>query len=419
MAYMVNAGNFTNSSIALAEGSTVRRTYPDVYFKQFLTFRFWKQELHFRVSQDLFSSHQVDVGTQFLLRAIKELGLGQHSKILDLGCGYGPIGLVLKKLNETARVHMVDSDALAVEFSRQNAELNGISRVSVYGSLGYDDVRSRDFDLIASNIPAKAGEVVISHLLRDAVHFLRPGGVVAIVVVESIERMVEEILRNSPGINLLLKRNRRGHVAFAYQFADYRREDPTPESDALRRGVYNRDRTTVTTGVQQLPVDVAWGLPEFETPSFRNCLLIEFLSKGPWSEIDSAAVFNPGQGHMAVVLSKLLRPRSIHLVDRDLLALRYAKHNLIRNGFPEENVTLTHQVGLDCVADKPVQVLAGVVREDEGPCQGRSENVPERRSKTGPLNLHLVSETMVGSSLELTPLNGDRTTGPGCCLSQE
>ena len=51
-------------------------------------------------------------------------------------------------------------------------------------------------------------------------------------------------------------------------------------------------------------------------------------------------------------------------------------------------------------------------------CQGRSENVPERRSKSVPLNLHLVSETMVGSSLELIPLNGARSTGSGCCQSQ-
>ena len=147
-----------------------------MYFKKLLTFRFWKQEMQFRVSQDLFSSLQVDVGTQFLLRAIQDLDPGQFSKILDLGCGYGPIGATLKKLNGMASVHMVDRDALAVEYSRQNADLNCLSGVSVYGSLGYDDVRCKDFDLIASNIPAKAGHEVISHLLRDAVYYLRPGG---------------------------------------------------------------------------------------------------------------------------------------------------------------------------------------------------------------------------------------------------
>ena len=341
-------------------------TPPDVYFKQLLTFRLRRQELHFRVSQDLFSSHQVDVGTQFLLRAISDLDSGNSRKILDLGCGYGPIGLALKKFNDTACVHMVDRDALAVEYSRQNAQLNGLSGVSVYGVLGYDDVPSRDFDLIASNIPAKAGQVVISYLLREAGYHLRPGGVVAVVVVKPIERMVEEVLQNSPAITLLLKRSRRGHIVFAYQFSNDSGEDPIQEGDAIQRGVYRRGRTTVAAGTQQVPVDVAWGLPEFETPSFRSRLLIEYLSKGPWSEIDSAAVFNPGQGHVAVVLSKLLRPRSIHLVDRDLLALRFAKHNLIRNGFPEANVALTHQAGYGGVVDKPSQVLVGVVREDEG-----------------------------------------------------
>ena len=62
--------------------------------------------------------------------------------------------------------------------------------------------------------------------------------------------------------------------------------------------------------------------------------------------------------------------------------------------------------------------LAGYEDTNDAECQGRSENVPVWRSKSVPLNLHLVSETMVGSSLELVPLNGDRTTGPGCCLSQ-
>ena len=345
-------------------------THPDPYFKLLLTLRLWRQELSFRVSQDLFSSHKVDVGTQFLLRTLKDLGPGRFSKILDVGCGYGPIGLALKKFNETACVHMVDRDALAVEYSRQNADLNGLSGVSVYGSLGYDDVRSKDFDLIVSNIPAKAGQAVISHLLQDAVHFLRSGGVVAVVVVAQIESMVEEALRNSPSISLLMKRSRRGHVAFAYKVTEDR-EKIQPQFSPPRHGVYHRGRTTVIAGGQQLPIDVAWGLPEYESPGFRSRLLIEYLSKGTRSDIESAAVFNPGQGHVAVVLSKLIRPRNIHLVDRDLLALRYAKHNLIRNGFSETKLTMAHRIGMDCAADQPVQLLAGVVREDEGPQAAR------------------------------------------------
>ena len=342
-------------------------THPDVYFKKLLTFRFWRQEMQFRVSQDLFSSLHVDVGTQFLLRAIRDLEPGQFSKILDLGCGYGPIGLTLKKLNGTARVHMVDRDALAVEYSRQNTDLNCLSGVKVYGSLGYDDIRSRDFDLIASNIPAKAGQDVISHLLRDAVYYLRPGGVVVVVVVAPIERMVDEVLRNTEEISLLFRRSRRGHAIFGYQFASDRRNESPTEEDALQRGVYHRGRTTVTARVKGFPIDTVWGLPEFESPSYRSQLLIKYLTGRPRPEVDSAAVFNPGQGHAAVVLAKLLKPQSMHLIDRDLLALRCTKRNLILNGFSEGSITLTHQVGMDCKTDRPVQVIAGVVRENEGP----------------------------------------------------
>ena len=323
--------------------------------------------MQFRVSQDLFSSFQVDVGTQFLLRSIWDLGPRQFSKVLDLGCGYGPIGLTLKKFNGAACVHMVDRDALAVEYSRQNVGLNCLSDVEVYGSLGYDDVRSRDFDLIASNIPAKAGPDVISHLLRDAVYYLRPGGVVVVVVVAQIERMVEEVLRNTSEISCLFKRSRRGHAIFGYQFTSDGGVGPLTEEDALQRGVYHRERTTVSVGVRRLPIETVWGLPEFESPSYRNELLIEYLMRRPRSEIDSAALFNPGQGHAAVVLAELLRPRSVHLIDRDLLALRCTKRNLVLNGFSAGSVTLTHQAGMDCTEGWPVQVFAGVVREDEGP----------------------------------------------------
>ena len=115
------------------------------------------------------------------------------------------------------------------------------------------------------------------------------------------------------------------------------------------------------------PINTVWGLPEFESPSHRSRLLIEYLTEWPRSEVDSATVFNPGQGHGAVVLSRILRPQSIHLVDRDLLALRCTRRNLIQNGFSEGSVTLTHQVGMDCKTERSVQVFAGVVREDEGP----------------------------------------------------
>ncbi|MCJ7606066.1 MAG: class I SAM-dependent methyltransferase, partial [Dehalococcoidales bacterium] len=156
-------------------------TPQDIYYKKTLTFRAWKRELRFKVSQGLFSSFDIDKGTRLLLRTIVEAGYRDFTRVLDLGCGYGPIGLMLKSLYPAADVHMVDRDALAVDYSRQNAELNGLTDIETYASLGYDDITRRDFDLIVSNIPGKAGTTVITSLLQDAGRYLAPGGMAAIV----------------------------------------------------------------------------------------------------------------------------------------------------------------------------------------------------------------------------------------------
>ena len=69
----------------------------DIYYKKTLKFRAWKQEFLFRVSQDLFSSFDIDKGTRLLLRTVLEAGY-EYDSVLDMGCGYGPLGLIVKKL---------------------------------------------------------------------------------------------------------------------------------------------------------------------------------------------------------------------------------------------------------------------------------------------------------------------------------
>ena len=159
----------------------------DVYFHKLVTYRAWKHELKFKTSQELFSAFDIDTGTKFLLRTIVEAGYPAPKHILDLGCGYGPLGLTLKSLHPESTVHLTDRDALAVEYARQNASLNNLE-ADIYGSLGYDDIKHYDFDLIVSNIPGKAGEQVIAYLLREARFYLKPGGVMAVVVVSPLEK---------------------------------------------------------------------------------------------------------------------------------------------------------------------------------------------------------------------------------------
>ena len=335
----------------------------DIYFHKIVTLRAGKEQLKFRTSQELFSSHDIDIGTRALLRSILEGGY-QPKGILDLGCGYGAIGLTLKKLYPESTVHMVDRDALAIEYSRQNARINGLEDVEIYGSLGYDDVNGSDFDLIVANIPGKAGAAVIAYLLREAGYFLTPGGTAAIVVVAALDSTAEKILHDTPGLEIILRRKRTEHVIFHYRF-NREQVTPKPDSSALERGVYQRNNIKIHLKDLEYTMQTAYGLPEFDSLNYGSEMLITALNEIKGREIKQAVVFNSGQGHVAVALWKFIHPENIELIDRDLLALKYSRLNLIGNGCPPEKISISHQVGLERKEGKNVDVIAGLFR-DEG-----------------------------------------------------
>jgi 16S rRNA (guanine1207-N2)-methyltransferase len=338
----------------------------DVYFKKEVTFPYGGQVLRLRVSQDLFSSQDVDVGTKRLLRSLLSQNFGAIRKVLDLGCGYGPIGLTLKGVDAGRIVHMVDRDALAIEYSRQNAELNQLSGVEIYGSLGYADVTSCDFDLIVSNIPAKAGESAISYFLRDAVYYLRPGGLVAIVVVTPLESTVERII-DRDDIRIDFRKSWQGHTVFHYHFLEEPVKRIRTREDALDLRVYERGRMNFSIRDMQVPMQTVYGLSEFDTLSYQTQLLLETVLNLQDMSATRAVIMNPGQGHVAAALWRSFRPATIDVVDRDLLALRVTKNNLIANGCSPNQITLFHQVGVLLGGHEQADFIVGALREDEGP----------------------------------------------------
>ena len=339
----------------------------DVYFKKELTFRYHRQEMRFRVSQDLFSSFQIDIGTQFLLRTlISEFGTDRFSKILDVGCGYGVIGLMLKKLNNDCTIHMFDRDALAVEYSRQNADLNGIEGAEIYGSLGFDDVTETDFDLIISNIPGKAGEPVITGLLRDAASYLKNNALVAIVVITPLEETVKSLLESLANVEILLYKKRSGHAVFFYRFIENTGEPVRPVTGGFERGIYWQNSTEVLFHNLRYRMNTAYDLPEPESPGHRSELLIEAISGLKDPAPDNILLFNPGQGHVAIAAWKKLKPGSISLVDRDLLSLRVTESNLILNECPGDRIRLFHRTGTGTDTLQSADIVIGMIREDEG-----------------------------------------------------
>lgn len=107
-------------------------------------------ELSFHTSPKLFSPQTIDRGTLAMLSCIEFSPL---DKVLDLGCGYGVVGILAAKLIGEDKVVMVDIQPEAVETSRENAAFNGVSGIKAFVSDGVRDMDEKDFTLILSNPP--------------------------------------------------------------------------------------------------------------------------------------------------------------------------------------------------------------------------------------------------------------------------
>lgn len=290
------------------------------FYKQVLSYRHGKHDLRFQVSQDLFSSACIDHGTQRVLRSLLLEKIETYRKALDMGCGYGPIGIALKAVCPSAEVHMTDRDALAVAFSRVNASQNGFNDLKIYGSLAFDDVQDADFDLIVSNIPAKVGESTLRNMIIDVQDFLVEGGKVVIVVIDAINDFVYKELTKDTTINITFHRSWPGHHVYHYQFMTKRA--------ALKIDISDKDLTH--------------DLPEFDQLSYDSSLLLQYLGHLKIEHNAQVLCLNPGRGHIPLAVAKNTPSASLMLPDRDLLALRTTSHALSKVGIDHE---ILHQIG--------------------------------------------------------------------------
>lgn len=342
------------------------QTDPDPYFKKEVKYQYRGRTLNFRVSQELFSSQDIDTGTKHLLKTLTDEGFESYEKVLDFGCGYGPIAIALKSACPSSEVHGVDKDALALKYTRQNAKINNVPDIKIYPSLGYDDVLDDDFDLIVSNIPGKVGNEVLSHILKDARFHLVRRGRVAIVVIDAIGDYVTGVL-SDPRVKILFRKRWSDHLVFHYQF-----QIPAPsmiesKSESFAAGAYARGENIVPFENSQLSINTTYNLPEFDTLNYGTELLLGRLKIVKGRKIEKAIVFNPGQGYIPVALTKLTEVREVNLIDRDLQALRVSRLNLINNGYSSNMIRLSHQVGISGEKPVPSDCIIGILPEKDNP----------------------------------------------------
>ena len=138
---------------------------------------FLNQDFVFKTDNGVFSKGELDYGTYLLLTTV--LNLDIKGKVLDLGCGYGAIGVVISKLKNT-KVTMVDVNKRAVHLSKMNVSDNKCDCL-VINSEGYLNVSDK-FDYIITNPPIRVGKTKLYELMIDSKNYLNENGVIYLVI---------------------------------------------------------------------------------------------------------------------------------------------------------------------------------------------------------------------------------------------
>ena len=133
-------------------------------------------DLTFVTDAGVFSRDGLDRGTEVLLEALPPL----EGRVLDLGCGWGAMGVALGKRYPALDIVMTDINSRAVELARRNLAKNGVTAAVLQGD-GFDAVEGR-FDTIVTNPPIRAGKAVIYGLFARARDYLEPDGALYVVI---------------------------------------------------------------------------------------------------------------------------------------------------------------------------------------------------------------------------------------------
>lgn len=107
---------------------------------------------------------------------LSQTKLSEGQKVLDLGCGYGIVGIVCAKIVGQENVYMTDIDPLAIQLSSHNAEANGVSGVRILESDGFTTLGETGFDLILSNPPYHSDFKVAKLFIEKGFNRLKLGG---------------------------------------------------------------------------------------------------------------------------------------------------------------------------------------------------------------------------------------------------
>lgn len=153
----------------------------------------------FTSDTNVFSKNRIDFGSRLLIETFEEPPV--QGAFLDLGCGYGPIGIALAGSFPDRQIVMADINERAVFLAEKNAELNRLSNVDVLQSDRLAGLKGKTFAAIVTNPPIRAGKAVVYKMFEDANETLVEHGELWVVIQKkqgapSAQKKINELFGN-------------------------------------------------------------------------------------------------------------------------------------------------------------------------------------------------------------------------------
>jgi len=158
----------------------------------------------FLTSSSMFSKNRIDLGTRLLVECMT---LPEKGCILDIGCGYGPIGIAAATFRPEVHVVMVDVNHRAAWFAKQNVERNCVVNAEVRVGDLYEPVQDLAFDCILSNPPVSAGMETVKAMIGEAPKHMAEKGVIQMVVRSKVagKRFLDFFMEAFGNVNVLAR----------------------------------------------------------------------------------------------------------------------------------------------------------------------------------------------------------------------
>ena len=290
----------------------------DPWFKATFPYKALGSNLEVDVPHDVFSTQRIDEGTLLLLDHLPD---SHPEHVLDMGCGYGALGLPIAAKFSESQIEMVDRDLLAARASARNAAKNKLTNVDAYGSLGFLNVKRSDYDWILCNVPARIGRPFIENLVSEGNSRLKETGQIRIVVITDLGPLIREIAtdKNWPMVEVAAGPR---HLIFAMKAIP---KNTTLETALDSRTLYLRDEVKVADLVLARPFDI--GGDDQKRLHVGLPVLIDMLPRGAYSKDQRILCFRSGYGQLPLLARKRWPEATVVAIDRDLLGTQFTKIN--------------------------------------------------------------------------------------------